>query len=226
VKKLIDLSTLVLLVATVGDLSAAEIRNHYFVARRDKQAAFEVTRIYDSSASRISTTFLIADKAGPLLIATFSTDYAQHRSDTEYKLLRGKKSTASIVENLPFSGTTQAQVEREMRENAQKLQSTPVEVTITGHAKQQIHAHEADWVNAGSGQQRASARAAFGEELAAALETVAELGGLPPFADLNSSARYFLEPEKLAQRSMKLMVATTGPNCGFDAQFGHPCPSR
>ena len=65
-----------------------------------------------------------------------------------------------------------------------------------------------------------------GPELFGVLYGLRELAGLPPFADLNVSFGYIFDPSELVFKSTALMVATTKPDCAFDAKLGEPCSTH
>ena len=95
------LAMLVLLV-TAARVDARELRNHYTVLNRaDHTPAFEVTRIIETSSSRSTHTYLIADADGPYLRIDIVSDYANRNATKSYALLRQSRARASIRFDLP-----------------------------------------------------------------------------------------------------------------------------
>lgn len=214
---------LLLLLGATTFAAATENRKHYLVASRDNRPAYEITRIFsqDSLASR--TTFLVADPSGPLLRLELVNDYANRQNVATYTLLRASRAKAKVVIDLPFASTTREGRRDELRKRPE-LATAPVPVTIHGSGKT-IHGLDSDWRQRDSreGAHRKSVRDAVDEDLIASLETIREIAGLPPFAEINATLGYVVDPSLLIYRSKRLMVATVKPDCVFDAKFGVPC---
>lgn len=213
--------TLLLLIGA-GDLLANERREHYVVAHHNRKPAYEVTRIHSENSSLTRRTFLIADDRGPLLQIELTNDYAGRQTVTSYQLVRGSRSNAKIVLDLPVASATRETRREELR-NHPELDTKPVPVTIYGSGTK-AHGIDSDWRKQDTAEfNRGRAKDILGKELVTVLGDLRELAGLPMFADFNAAFGYIFDDASLVQKSRKLMVAKTNPDCAFDAKFSVPC---
>jgi hypothetical protein len=203
-------------------ISAQPRRQHYSVLERDRQSAFEVTRIYDAQPNRTIVTFLIGDAKGPLMTAVLTDDYTQKENRINYRLMRGSRSEALVVVSLPFQSNTRAGVAEELKTHSFDESSIPIR--IEGPGRGVLTGTNDRWRSGDSGpSQRARAQDLLGHEMVKAMNAVRELAGLPMFGDLNMGFEFFFGTTEIVRRSTKLMVATTRNDCAFDAKFGVAC---
>lgn len=211
-----------LILIFAADFMAAETRQHYVVVHRDRKPAYEITRIHDQNPSVSRRTYLIADTKGPLIKIDLTNDYAGRQMVSAYQLLRGSRSSAKVILDLPVVSATRDARREELRKNPD-LANKPVPVTIHGAGKT-FRGIDSDWRRADTAESsRGRVKDLLGRELLSALHDVRELAGLPMFSDVNAGLGYIFNEETLVQRSMKLMVANTKADCAFDAKFGVPC---
>jgi hypothetical protein len=210
----------VLALALVAHAAGGETRQHFVVAKRDKSPAFEVTRIFHQNDHQAVTSLLIADVAGPMMRVEMKSDYANRKTVASYTLLRGSRGHVRITLDLPYASTTRDGRREELRRRPE-LANAPVPVSIEANAES-VHGLDSDWRSANA-PQRAKARTIMAADLLAALRSIRELAGLPPFTEVNASLGYILDPGTLVYRSESLMVAQTRPDCTFDAKLGVPC---
>ncbi len=202
------------------------LRTHYVVVHKDMTPAYEVTRIHISSEAATKRTFLIADAKAPLVRIEETYDWAGHKRVTQYTLLRDSHATARITVDMPYAATTESGVRGEIK-NRPELRSATRPVTIEGPAGRVLHANDSDWYAAGFAEtRRQGTKDAVGPDVLSLLSDLRDLAGLPPFADLNTTLGYVFGPESLVYKSPDLMVATTKPDCRFDAKFGTACEAK
>jgi hypothetical protein len=210
-----------LIAALAVGVAAQPRRQHYSVLERNRQSAFEVTRIYEAEPNRTVITFLISDSKGPLMTAILTDDYTQKENRMKYRLMRGSRSEAVVVVSLPFEANTRVGVAEELKTRSFEEGSIPVRIEGSGHGV--LTGSNDRWRHADTGpNQRAKAQDLLGNEMVKALRDVRELAGLPMFGDLNMGL-FFFGTSELVHRSTKLMVATTRNDCAFDAKFGVAC---
>jgi hypothetical protein len=214
---------IVMLVPVPLAAKSISVRDHYLVAERNRHRVYEVTRIHDQADSSAVRTFLIADAEGPLLRIDVGTNYATNTAWTAYRLQRGSHAVATISELLPFTTTT-PEGHRDEAMRHPELRDAPVPITVEGPGGEKLKGLHNEWSSAALAEARRNeAKRVLGKELAAALDAIRELAGLPMFADLNVAFQYLFEDAQIVRRSMKLMVALEKPNCDFDAKFSVPC---
>jgi hypothetical protein len=202
------------------------MRQHYVVVHRDRTPAFTVTGLHDSNEARTIRTFLIADVNGPLLRLSETTDWANHRSVTQYTLLRQSHDSAKITVQMPYAATTESDVRVEIH-NRPEVSSADRAVSVEGDSGKTFHGMDGDWHTSDTANaRRQSMKQTISPELVEVLYGLRELAGLPPFADLNLSFGYIFDPSELIFQKTTLMVATTKADCAFDAKFGEPCSTH
>lgn len=209
----------------VGVLAASaaapdtETRTHYVVANRDRTPVYHATVISTNSESLGSEIYLFEDAAGQRIRIDVRKNYKSRLVTAEYSVNDGKPVRVSL--QLPGNASTRSETQKQYKERPE-LQNEDVPITVDCRG-QVLKTGEKEW-KSGNADVRRKAKAIAGSELASAMKPLGSVLGSPEFGGACSTFEFVSDGQK-CHMSTSLMIATTKPDCDFDAKLGAPCDS-
>lgn len=179
---------------------SGEIREHFVLADRAHKPLLHGTTVVTSSREGGTEMYLLRTASGQHLQVKIERDVRSHQTTARYSVNGGRPVLVSL--DLPF-------------------QSTAADIPITIEGKGSIKTSEQAFKADADGSLHRHIKDVVGNDTIAAFAAQRGVFGFPQFAGACSTFEVVTGTRCAADPT--LLIASTLPDCDFDASFGVPC---